>query len=69
MVIKMQMIQNEDGQPDRTKVFARNKSGSYQTMVTLTKELLQELSKGHYYFNAVQKKDGLHITGIASGSF
>lgn len=69
MVIKMQAIRNEDGKPDKEKVFARNKSGSYQTMVTLTPELLQELAKGHYYFNAIQKKDGLHITGIASGKF
>ena len=65
----MQMIQKEDGQPDRERVLARNKSGSYQAMVTLTKELLQELAKGHYYFNAIQKKVGLHITGIASGKF
>ena len=69
MVIKMQVIRDKDGKPDKEKVFATNKSGTYQTLVTLTPELLSELAKGHYYFNAMQKKDGLHITGIAAGNF
>ncbi|MCU6685687.1 hypothetical protein OCV99_03785 [Dorea acetigenes] len=69
MVIKMQVIRDKDGNPDKKKVFATNKSGSYQTLVTLTPELLSELAKGHYYFNAMQKEDGLHITGIAAGKF
>ncbi len=71
MVLKILWIKNEDGTIDQEKVAAVDKSGKVSITIKRTADLDAVMAKygPHLYLNAVMKKDGLHITGRAAGTW